>query len=48
MSRYYAVFLQVKADENMTMKEYISIEKQLKSKLKTANRLIRFIDIEPL
>ena len=27
MSRYYTVFLQVKADENMTIKKYISIEK---------------------
>ncbi|MBR0427780.1 MAG: cation diffusion facilitator family transporter [Clostridia bacterium] len=48
MSRYYTVFLQVKADDNMTMKEYITVEKELKSKLKASNELIRFIDIEPL
>lgn len=48
MSRYYTVFLQVKADDNMTMKDYISVEKELKSQLKVSNELIRFIDIEPL
>ena len=48
MSRYYTVFLQVKADDNMTMKEYISVEKELKMQLKATNKLIRFIDIEPL
>ena len=48
MSRYYTVFLQVKADDNMTMKEYISVERELKMQLKDANELIRFIDIEPL
>lgn len=48
MSRYYTVFLQVKADGNMTMKDYISVEKELKSQLKASNELIRFIDIEPL
>ena len=48
MSRYYTIFLQVKADDNMTMKEYISVERELKSQLKASNELIRFIDIEPL
>ena len=48
MSTYYSVFLQVKVDEKITIKKYISIEKQLKSQLKNANKLIRFIDIEPL
>lgn len=48
MSRYYTVFLQVKADDNMTMKEYIFVERELKSQLKASNELIRFIDIEPL
>lgn len=48
MSRYYTIFLQVKADDNMTMKEYIFVERELKSQLKASNELIRFIDIEPL
>ena len=30
------------------MKEYISVERELKMQLKDANELIRFIDIEPL
>ena len=46
MSSYYSIFLQVKVDENITIKEYISLEKKVKSQLKATNKLIRFIDIE--
>ena len=48
MSTYYSVFLQVKVDENATIKEYIALEKTIKNKLKSSNKLIRFIDIEPV
>lgn len=48
MATYYSVFLQIKLDENLTIKEYLLIEKRLKSYLKSKNRLIRFIDIEPV
>ena len=48
MSAYYSVFLQVKVNENMSIKKYITIEKELKSYLKTKNKLIRYIDIEPI
>ena len=48
MSTYYSIFLQVKVDENITMKQYLSLEKEVKSQLKSSNKLIRFIDIEPL
>ena len=48
MSAYYSVFIQVKVDDNITIKKYISIEKELKYKLKAANKLIRYIDVEPL
>ena len=48
MSSYYSVFLQVKVDENISIKKYIELEKKLKSQLKSKNRLIRFIDIEPV
>lgn len=48
MSAYYSVFLQVKVDENLTIKEYLVIEKKVKSYLKSKNREIRFIDIEPV
>ena len=47
MSAYYSVFLQVKVAKSMSIKEYIALEKKLKSKLKAKNKLIRFIDIEP-
>lgn len=48
MSSYYSVFLQVKVDENISIKKYIELEKKLKSQLKSKNKLIRFIDIEPI
>lgn len=48
MSTYYTVFLQIRVEENLTIKEYISIEKKVKSYLKSQNRAIRFIDIEPI
>ena len=47
MSTYYSVFLQVKVNENISIKQYIALEKKVKSKLKSKNKLIRFIDIEP-
>ena len=48
MSTYYSVFLQVKVNENITIKDYIAVEKKLKAHLKSVNKQIRFIDIEPL
>ena len=45
MSAYYSVFIQVEAQENLTIKKYLSIERKVKSNLKTKNKLIRFIDI---
>ena len=48
MSAYYSVFLQVKVNSSISIKEYILLEKKIKSKLKSKNKLIRFIDIEPL
>ena len=48
MSAYYSIIIQVEAQENLTIKKYISIERKVKSHLKTKNKLIRFIDIEPV
>ena len=48
MSAYYSIFLQVKVDEKMTIKKYIDTEKEIKAKIRSANKLIRFIDIEPV
>lgn len=48
MSTYYSVFLKIDLDDNLKIKEYLIIEKQLKKHLKSKNKLIRFIDIEPV
>lgn len=47
MSTYYSVFLKIKVNENITIREYLSLEKQVKSHLKSKDKAIRFIDIEP-
>ena len=48
MSAYYSVFLQVKVDENISVKEYIALERKIKALLRTKNKLIRFVDIQPI
>lgn len=48
MSTYYSIFIQVRAKENLTIKRYLSIEKKVKAHLKSKNKLIRFIDLEPV
>lgn len=48
MATYYTLFLQIKLDDNLTIKDYLIIEKKLKHFLKSKNKLIRFIDIEPV
>ena len=48
MSAYYSVFLQVRVDENITIKKYLALEKKVKAQLRATNKLIRFIDIEVL
>ena len=48
MSTYYSVFVKVKVDEKISIKQYIGLEKKIKKNLKSKNRAIRFIDIEPV
>lgn len=46
MSTYYSLFLQIEIDKNLTIRRYLTLEKKIKSHLKSKNKLIRFIDIE--
>ena len=48
MSTYYSVFLKIDVDDEITIKQYLSLEKKLKSNLKSKNHEIRFIDVEPV
>lgn len=48
MATYYSLFLQLEIDDNLTIRKYVKIEKKIKSNLKHNNKLIRFIDIEPI
>lgn len=46
MSAYYSIFLTVKADEELTIKEFIEIERKIKVHLRSKNKMIRFLDID--
>lgn len=48
MATYYSIFLQVIVDKKLTIKKYLDIEKKVKLQLKTINKSIRFIDIDPV
>lgn len=48
ISYYYSVFLQIDVDDNLKIKDFLKIEKKIKQKIKATNRLIKFIDVEPL
>lgn len=48
MATYYSIFLQVKASDKLTIKQYLTMEKQIKKHLKAKDKMIRFIDVEPV
>ena len=48
MSYYYSVFLQIDIDDDITIKDFIAIHDKIKRKLKAINKLIKYIDIEPM
>lgn len=48
MATYYNIFLQIIVDDSLTIKEYLIIEKKIRTCLKKSNKSIRFIDIEPV
>lgn len=48
MSSYYSVFIEIKTSEDMTIKEYIEYERKIKAKLKSWNKAIRFVDVQPV
>lgn len=48
MSTYYSVFIQVKVDDNLTIKEFLLLERKIKTHLRNKNKLLRVIDVEPV
>ena len=48
MSTYYSVFIKVKVDEDITIKQFLGLEKKIKRNIKNKNKAVRFIDIEPV
>lgn len=48
MSYYYSVFLQIDVNDNIKIKDFLKIKKNIKKHLKATNKLIKYIDVEPL
>ena len=48
MSAYYSVFLQIDVNDNLKIKDFIILQDKIKKQLKTKNKLIKYIDIEPI
>ena len=48
MSSYYSVFLQIDVDDDLTIREFLIIQEKIKRKLRAENKLIKYIDIEPI
>lgn len=48
MATYYSIFVKIIVNNKMTIKEYLILEKEIKKHLKSINKKIRFIDIEPV
>ena len=48
ISYYYSVFLQIDVNNDIKIKDFIRIERKIKSRLRSNNQLIKFVDIEPL
>lgn len=48
MSYYYSVFLQIDVNNNIKIKDFLKMEKTIKKRLKSMNKSIKYIDIEPL
>ena len=47
MSYYYNVFIQIDVNNNIKIKQFLRIEKKIKKHLKSFNKLIKYIDVEP-
>ena len=48
MSSYYSVFLQIDVNDNLKIKDFIVLQDKIKKQIKSSNKLIKYIDIEPV
>ncbi len=48
MSAYYNTFIEIEVSRNLSISEYLKLEKKLKKKIKSKHKEIRFIDIKPV
>ena len=48
MSSYYTVFIQLRVERNLTIRDYIKMERKIKFNLKYKFKQIKHIDIEPV
>ena len=48
ISYYYSVFIQIDVNNNIKIKDFLRIERNIKNKIRATNKLIKFIDVEPI
>ena len=48
MSAYYNTFIEIEVSRNLSISEYLKLEKKLKKKIKSKHKEIRFVDIKPV
>lgn len=48
MSAYYNTFIEIEVSRNLSISEYLKLEKKLKKKIKLKHKEIRFVDIKPV
>ena len=48
ISYYYSVFIQIDINNNIKIKDFLRIERNIKNKIRATNKLIKFIDVEPI
>ena len=48
ISYYYSVYIELDVNDNMSIKKFLNIERKVKKCLKESNKLIKYVDVEPL
>lgn len=46
MSYYYSVYIKIDINDDVTIKEFLKMEKKIKNCIKSSNKLIKFIDVD--
>lgn len=48
ISSYYSVYIEIDVNDKMSIKKFLNIENKIKKCLKDNNKLIKYVDVEPI